>query len=276
LAQRFPSALLLSFPPEDRVTSAVSGRASRTAATTSYVGRRRVAPAKPARQIGLGATAVPATAAAALSLVATGVGVAASIDGATLAQGQSSDTDGARTALAPLRDVSAVPADLTADVAARHERASLQASRNLARAQLQQAAAVRAAAEHRWVLPLAKYVKTSGFGYRWGSLHAGEDFAAPIGTQVRAISSGVVVFAAVDAGYGNKIELRHWDGTVSWYGHLSKIEVKVGQRVDPAELIGLVGSTGFSTGPHLHLEIHPNGKGPVDPLPWLRAHGLKP
>jgi murein DD-endopeptidase MepM/ murein hydrolase activator NlpD len=126
------------------------------------------------------------------------------------------------------------------------------------------------------VLPLVKYVKTSGFGYRWGSLHAGEDFAAPIGTQVRAISSGVVVFAAVDAGYGNKVEIRHWDGTVSWYGHLSKIEVKVGQRVDPAELVGLVGSTGFSTGPHLHLEIHPNGKGPVDPLPWLRAHGLKP
>jgi murein DD-endopeptidase MepM/ murein hydrolase activator NlpD len=260
------------------VTSAVSGRASRAAASTSYVGRRRAAPAKPSRQVSLGGTAVPATAAAALSLVATGVGVAASIDGAALAQGQTSDTDGASTALAlqPVRDVSAVPADLAAEVAARHEQASLQSSRNQVRAQLQQAAALRAAVEHRWVLPVVKYVKTSGFGMRWGSLHAGEDFAAPIGTPVRAISSGVVVWASADAGYGNKVEIRHWDGTVSWYGHLSKIEVTVGERVDPAQEIGLVGSTGFSTGPHLHLEIHPNGKGPVDPLPWLRAHGLKP
>jgi murein DD-endopeptidase MepM/ murein hydrolase activator NlpD len=179
-------------------------------------------------------------------------------------------------ALQPVRDVSAVPADLAAEVAARHEQASLQSSRNQVRAQLQQAAALRAAVEHRWVLPVVKYVKTSGFGMRWGSLHAGEDFAAPIGTPVRAISSGVVVWASADAGYGNKVEIRHWDGTVSWYGHLSKIEVTVGERVDPAQEIGLVGSTGFSTGPHLHLEIHPNGKGPVDPLPWLRAHGLKP
>ena len=126
------------------------------------------------------------------------------------------------------------------------------------------------------MLPVRTYVKTSGFGMRWGKLHAGEDFAAPIGTPVHAISSGVVVFAGVENGYGNKIEIRHWDGTCSWYGHLSKIDVKVGQKVDPAELIGLVGNTGHSTGPHLHLEIHPHGDGPVDPLPWLRAHGLKP
>jgi murein DD-endopeptidase MepM/ murein hydrolase activator NlpD len=220
---------------------------------------------------------VPATAAAALSLVATGVGVVASIDGAAIAEGQNSDTDtGTTVALASVRDVQAVPADVSAELTRRHERASLQSSRNLQRARLQQAAALKAAVSHRWVLPLVHYVKTSGFGYRWGSLHAGEDFAAPIGTPVRAISSGVVVFAGVESGYGNKIEIRHWDGTVSWYGHLSRIDVKVGQRVDPAELIGAVGSTGFSTGPHLHLEIHPDGKGPVDPLPWLRAHGLMP
>ena len=260
------------------MTSAVSGRASRAAASTPYVGRRRAAPAKPHRQVSRSNATVPATAAAALSLVATGVGVAAGTDGAALAQGQSSDTEGsaAALALASVRDVNAVPADLAAAVALRHERASLQSSRNLARTQLQQAAAVRAAIEHRWVLPVVKYVKTSGFGYRWGSLHAGEDFAAPIGTPVHAISSGVIVFAGVESGYGNKIEIRHWDGTCSWYGHLSEIDVKVGEKVDTGELIGKVGSTGHSTGPHLHLEIHPHGNGPVDPLPWLRAHGLKP
>ena len=71
----------------------------------------------------------------------------------------------------------------------------------------------------------------------------------------------------MQSGYGNKIEIRHWDGTCSWYGHLSKIDVKVGQKVEPAELIGLVGSTGHSTGPHLHLEIHPHGGGPVTRCP---------
>lgn len=258
------------------MTSAASSRAHRVA-SAPYVGRRRAAPAKASRPVTLGGTAVPATAAAALSLVATGVGVVASVDGAAIAEGQTSDTDtGTTVALASVRDVQAVPADVSAELTLRHERASLQSSRNLQRARLQQAAALKAAVEHRWVLPLVHYVKTSGFGYRWGSLHAGEDFAAPIGTPVRAISSGVVVFAGVESGYGNKIEIRHWDGTVSWYGHLSKIDVKVGERVDPAEVIGAVGSTGFSTGPHLHLEIHPDGKGPIDPLPWLRAHGLKP
>jgi murein DD-endopeptidase MepM/ murein hydrolase activator NlpD len=258
------------------VTSAASGRAHRVA-SASYVGRRRAVATKPARTVSLGGATVPATAAAALSLVATGVGVAAGVDGAALAEGPSTDTDtGTLLAVGSVRDVHAVPADVAAELILRHQRASLQSSRNLQRARLQQAAAVKAAVEHRWVLPVVHYVKTSGFGYRWGALHAGEDFAAPIGTPVRAISSGVVVFAGLESGYGDKVEIRHWDGTVSWYGHLSKIDVKVGERVDPAEVIGAVGSTGFSTGPHLHLEIHPDGEGPVDPLPWLRAHGLRP
>ena len=258
------------------MTSAESSRAHR-AASAPYVGRRRTEPTRTPRSISLGGATVPATAAAALSLVATGVGVAASIDGAAVADGPATDSDtGATIALASVRDLQSAPADVSALVALRHEQASRQSSRNLQRSQLQQAAALKAAVAHRWVLPLVHYVKTSGFGYRWGSLHAGEDFAAPIGTPVRAISSGVVVFAGVESGYGNKIEIRHWDGTVSWYGHLSRIGVKVGERVDPAQVIGAVGSTGFSTGPHLHLEIHPDGKGPIDPLPWLRAHGLKP
>jgi murein DD-endopeptidase MepM/ murein hydrolase activator NlpD len=227
--------------------------------------------------VSLAGATFPATAAAALSLVATGVGVAAGVDGAAVAQGQSTDPEStASLQLASLRDVHEATADVATMVAQRHEMSQQQASRNLQRAELAQAAAAKAKIEHRWVLPVRKYVKSSGFGWRWGKLHAGEDFAAPIGTPVHAISSGVVVFAGVDAGYGNKVEIRHWDGTVSWYGHLSRIDVKAGQKVDPAEQIGLVGSTGHSTGPHLHLEIHPHGDGPIDPLPWLRAHGLKP
>jgi murein DD-endopeptidase MepM/ murein hydrolase activator NlpD len=220
---------------------------------------------------------VPATAAAALSLVATGVGVAAGIDGAAVAQGQTNEPDASATfTLASLQDVSTSPQDVAFAVAERREVVQREASRSAARAQLAQAALLKIQIAHRWVLPVTTYVKTSGFGLRWGRLHAGEDFAAPVGTPVHAISSGVVVFAGVESGYGNKVEIRHWDGTCSWYGHLSAIDVKVGQKVDPGELIGAVGSTGHSTGPHLHLEIHPHGGGPVDPLPWLRAHGLKP
>jgi murein DD-endopeptidase MepM/ murein hydrolase activator NlpD len=248
-----------------------------------YVGRRRSTPPKPerapkpARSVSLAGATVPATAAAALSLVATGVGVAAGVDGAAVAQSQATEPDAASAlALATVRDVAAAPQDVALTIAQRHEAALRQASRSAARAQLAEAALLRAQAAHRWVLPVVKYVKTSGFGMRWGKLHAGEDFAAPVGTPVHAISSGVIVFAGLESGYGNKVEIRHWDGTCSWYGHLSKIDVKVGEKVDPGELIGLVGSTGHSTGPHLHLEIHPHGDGPVDPLPWLRAHGLKP
>ena len=163
--------------------------------------------------------------------------------------------------------------------AAATERANLiqqEASRDAHRALVAQMLAEQDDAAHRWVLPLTHYVLTSPFGMRWGKLHAGEDMAAPIGTPIHAISSGVIVFAGVEEGYGNKIEIRHWDGTCSWYGHLSKIEVKVGQKVTPGEQIGLVGETGDATGPHLHLEIHPHGGGPVDPMPWLRAHGLHP
>jgi murein DD-endopeptidase MepM/ murein hydrolase activator NlpD len=243
-----------------------------------YVGRRRAAatPEPEPRVKPLAGAVIPATAAAALTLVATGVGVAANVDGPAVARDQMRVGDQAPVSAATLRDIADAPTGLADSVADQRSLAALQASRDDARARLSKAAALKAAQEHRWVLPLKHYVLTSPFGMRWGKLHAGEDMAAPIGTPIHAISSGVIVFAGVEEGYGNKIEIRHWDGTCSWYGHLSKIEVKVGQKVTPGEQIGLVGETGDATGPHLHLEIHPHGGGPVDPMPWLRAHGLHP
>jgi murein DD-endopeptidase MepM/ murein hydrolase activator NlpD len=158
----------------------------------------------------------------------------------------------------------------------RHQRevAQQRASRARERAALDVKRRRLLASTHRWVLPVQDYRFTSGFGARWGKLHAGDDFAAPIGTPIGALSSGTVIFAGMQSGFGNKVEIRHWDGTVSWYGHMSTIAVNVGQGVKPGEKIGEVGNTGHSTGPHLHLEIHPDGGGPVDPTPWLRAHGL--
>jgi murein DD-endopeptidase MepM/ murein hydrolase activator NlpD len=84
-----------------------------------------------------------------------------------------------------------------------------------------------------------------------------------------------VIFAGYQGGYGNKVEIEYWDGTVSVYGHMSQIDVVVGQHLAPGDLVGLSGNTGHSTGPHLHLEIHPDGGSAIDPAPWLHDHGLQ-
>ncbi len=117
---------------------------------------------------------------------------------------------------------------------------------------------------------------TSGFGQRWGRLHAGLDFAGPVGTPIRAIKAGTVTFAGTQQGYGNKVEVTLEDGTVLYFAHLHSIGVTEGQQVSAGQVIATLGNTGRSTGPHLHFEVHPGGTGPVDPEPWLRAHGVWP
>ncbi|MEO3757946.1 M23 family metallopeptidase [Mycobacterium sp. B14F4] len=126
-----------------------------------------------------------------------------------------------------------------------------------------------------FVMP-TKGVWTSGFGYRWGALHAGIDIANSIGTPILAASDGVVISAGPYAGYGNMVKLRHADGTVTLYGHCSSILVDVGQRVWAGDQIAKMGNTGNSTGPHLHFEVHLNGTDRVDPTGWLAKRGLSP
>jgi murein DD-endopeptidase MepM/ murein hydrolase activator NlpD len=133
-------------------------------------------------------------------------------------------------------------------------------------------AARRVAQARSWRLPLAKAVRTSSFGFRWGRLHAGEDYAASVGTRLVAMSSGTVTFAGQESGFGNLVKIRYWDGTVSFYGHMSRLLVSAGEAVTPGRVVGLSGNTGESTGPHLHLEIHPRGGAAINPLPWLAAH----
>jgi murein DD-endopeptidase MepM/ murein hydrolase activator NlpD len=125
-----------------------------------------------------------------------------------------------------------------------------------------------------WSMPVQGYVLTSLYGPRWGGTHTGLDMAAPSGTPIYAMAGGEIISAKYESGFGNKTVIRHEDGTETWYCHQSGFEVTSG-TVKGGDLIGYVGSTGNSTGPHLHLEVHPMGGGPINPLSWMRALGLK-
>lgn len=130
-----------------------------------------------------------------------------------------------------------------------------------------------------WVLPVASYRKLSSTygetGPHWESIHTGQDFSAPTGTKVRSVTAGMITFADWDGPYGNKVEITHPDGNVTWYAHLSRIDVAVTDQVGTGQVVGLVGSTGNSTGPHLHFEVHPDGGDAVDPVAVLKEHGVK-
>jgi murein DD-endopeptidase MepM/ murein hydrolase activator NlpD len=116
---------------------------------------------------------------------------------------------------------------------------------------------------------------SSGYGMRFHPVsgkqkaHLGVDYAAPTGTPVRTIGDGVVSFAGWQNGYGNIIEIQHKGNQLTKFAHLSRIDVRTGQKVSQGDFIGAVGSTGLSTGPHLHFEFRDNGV-PQDPLEIAR------
>ncbi len=110
-----------------------------------------------------------------------------------------------------------------------------------------------------FIWPVAGAV-TSEYGPRWGSFHPGIDIAGPDGTPIAAAKKGVVIYAAFnDGGYGNYVIIDHGDGFVTAYAHQSRLAVRQGQTVSQGQVIGYEGSTGFSTGPHLHFEVRSNG-----------------
>jgi len=111
---------------------------------------------------------------------------------------------------------------------------------------------------------------TSGFGMRWGRMHSGSDFAAPHGTPIYSTADGVVVHAGWQSGYGRLVKIKHAFGIETRYAHMSKVRVTKGQRVSRGERIGDMGSTGRSTGTHLHYEVRVNGKA-VNPMIYIKA-----
>ncbi|MBF6353963.1 M23 family metallopeptidase [Nocardia higoensis] len=117
-------------------------------------------------------------------------------------------------------------------------------------------------------------VLTSGFGYRWGAMHAGLDFGDPLGAPIAAVTDGVVIEAGPAGGFGLWVRVQQDDGSIGVYGHMNDILVSVGQPVRAGDVIATVGSRGYSTGPHLHYEVHLPGVGPIDPAGWLSARGI--
>lgn len=116
----------------------------------------------------------------------------------------------------------------------------------------------------------ARGTVTSGYGWRWGRMHRGVDVAGPVGTPIVAAAPGVVEQAGWNSGgYGNLVEIRHPDGSMTRYAHNSRLNVSSGQEVAQGQQIAEMGSTGYSTGPHLHFEMHPNGGGAVNPVAYL-------
>ncbi|MGY1808201.1 peptidoglycan DD-metalloendopeptidase family protein [Blastococcus sp. SYSU D00669] len=167
--------------------------------------------------------------------------------------------------------------------------AELAASRATREAQQTQAIAAQAEADRlaaeaiaeanrpKAVLPVNGARLTSGFGFRWGTLHAGIDLAAPMLTPEYAAMDGVVLEAGPASGYGNAVYIQHENGDVTVYGHMEEILVQPGQVVKAGDTIALLGNRGQSTGPHLHFEVHVGGLDgeKVDPIPWLRERGVQ-
>ncbi len=126
------------------------------------------------------------------------------------------------------------------------------------------------------LLPVRGY-PSGGYGYRIDpfsgvrDFHPGVDISAPLGKEVVASADGLITFAGRSAGYGKLVSIEHEFGVSSRYGHLSRLAVKVGQKVKKGDVIGYVGSTGRATGPHLHYEVRLNGR-PLNPMAFVREY----
>lgn len=225
--------------------------------------------------------------------------LAVSIGGALAGPGLTADHDraselSATSAVAPAS--SELLADRDAVVSRDHRRAAAtEASEAKLLAEAEKAAAARGetlttlnkkaskqAAKieaNRWHVPVKGYRLTATFGlssYLWSTVHTGLDFAGAHGSPLMAVANGTITEAGGAGAYGTRTILTLEDGTEIWYCHQSSVSVRVGDKVVGGQVIGALGTTGNSTGPHLHLEVRPGGGDPVDPHSTLVQHGVHP
>jgi murein DD-endopeptidase MepM/ murein hydrolase activator NlpD len=169
-------------------------------------------------------------------------------------------------------------ADDFADRASRtQERMDLKQRQEAERERKEAAAARKEALRPKFALPVNQRGLSAQYGQaglNWMSAHTGIDFPVSEGTPVMAATDGTVT-TKYDVSFGNMAVVTAPDGTETWYCHLSSTKIRSGQ-VKAGDTIGYSGSSGNSTGPHLHFEVHPGGGSAIDPLPWLRSKGLEP
>jgi murein DD-endopeptidase MepM/ murein hydrolase activator NlpD len=236
---------------------------------------------KPAKRSALLTIAVPSMAVMGVAAVGAaavgGVGIA---QGSAKAQADGQDSGGTAPTTQLDRQLSGVSRDAD-DFATRasrtQERLDLKDRQAAAAKVRAQAAARKEALRPKFVLPVTQKGLSAYFGQageHWMRLHTGIDFPVQTGTPVMAATDGTVR-TQWNPSYGNMAIVTAPDGTETWYCHLSSTKIRSG-KVQAGTVIAYSGNTGNTTGPHLHFEVRPNGGQPVDPLPWLLAHGLDP
>ncbi|MGW5425670.1 peptidoglycan DD-metalloendopeptidase family protein [Streptomyces sp. NPDC004059] len=216
-------------------------------------------------------------------------GIAAASVGALTNDGQdttasASDTHTVKASVAnskldtQLNTLSAGAHDFADRASRTQERIDLKNQQELEKKKAAAAAALKERLRPKFVLPVTQKGLSAYFGQagvNWMSVHTGIDFPVSYGTTVMAATDGVVS-TKWNSAYGNMMIVTAKDGTQTWYCHLSSYRVPAGTYVKAGQPIAYSGNSGNSTGPHLHFEVRPAGGAAIDPLPWLRSHGLDP
>ncbi|GAA2900884.1 M23 family metallopeptidase [Streptomyces mexicanus] len=273
-----PSAPVL-LDDQEEVTPAAPAPASRAASRGAGRSRRR----PPAKRSALLTVAVPSVCVMGVAGIAAGSVGAFSDDGKD-ATASAANVHPVQPATAnnqldtQLQSLSA-GADDFADRASRtQERIDLRAQKEAEKRKAAEEAARRERLRPKFVLPVTQRGLSAYFGQagvNWMSVHTGIDFPVSYGTTVMAATDGTVR-TQWNSAYGNMMIVTAKDGTETWYCHLSSYRVPSGTTVKAGQPIAYSGNSGNSTGPHLHFEVRPAGGAPIDPLPWLRSHGLDP
>ncbi|MER6071914.1 M23 family metallopeptidase [Streptomyces sp. NPDC001817] len=255
-----------------------SAPATRVGARSAARSRRRT----PAKRSALLTVAVPSACVMGVAGIA-----AASVGALTDGQDTTASAPDAHTVKASaanskldsqLNTLSAGAHDFAGRASRTQERLDLKNQQELEKKKAAAAAALKERLRPKFVLPVTQKGLSAYFGQagvNWMSVHTGIDFPVAYGTTVMAATDGTVT-TKWNSAYGNMMIVTAKDGTQTWYCHLSSYRVASGAVVKAGEPIAYSGNSGNSTGPHLHFEVRPAGGAAIDPLPWLRSHGLDP
>ncbi|MBX9397016.1 M23 family metallopeptidase [Streptomyces sp. TRM72054] len=271
-----PAATPLLLDDQEEVTSAPTGRAAARNAARS---RRRT----PAKRSALLTVAMPSACVMGVAgIAAASVGTLSGDDQDTSAT--AADTLAVKPSAAnqqlntQLESLTAEAQDFGDRVSRTQERIDLKEQQAAEKRRAAEEAARKERLRPKFALPVAQHGLSAYYGQagiNWMSVHTGIDFPVSYGTTVMAATDGTVR-TEWNSAYGNMMIVTAMDGTETWYCHLSSYRVASGTTVKAGDPIAYSGNSGNSTGPHLHFEVRPGGGSSIDPLSWLRSHGLDP